>query len=103
MKPTWLMAERTLREISDEEEIWLTIRSILTVTRVAVLFGTIIVSEFFEQYYFLDLTIAIWSLIVGIPLFFFISVLILWGNKAFIPISPEEQMTTILRPILERT
>ena len=97
------MADRPLREISDEEEIWLTIRSILTVTRVAVLLGTIIVSEFFEQYYFLDLTIAIWSLIVGIPLFFFISVLILWGNKAFIPISPEEQMTTILRPILERT
>ena len=97
------MAERALREISDEEEIWLTIRSILTVTRVAVLLGTIIVSEFFEQYYFLDLTIAIWSLIVGIPLFFFISILILWGNKAFIPISPEEQMTTILRPILERT
>ena len=97
------MAERPLREISDEEEIWLTIRSILTVTRVAVLLGTIIVSEFFEQYYFLDLTIAIWSLIVGIPLFFFISFLILWGNKAFIPISPEEQMTTILRPILERT
>ncbi|MGB0780488.1 MAG: hypothetical protein ACPGQN_01780 [Candidatus Poseidoniaceae archaeon] len=97
------MAERPHREISDEEEIWLTIRSILTVTRVAVLLGTIIVSEFFEQYYFLDLTIAIWSLIVGIPLFFFISVLILWGNKAFIPISPEEQMTTILRPILERT
>lgn len=97
------MAEHPLREISDEEEIWLTIRSILTVTRVAVLLGTIIVSEFFEQYYFLDLTVAIWSLIVGIPLFFFISVLILWGNKAFIPISPEEQMTTILRPILERT
>ena len=97
------MAERPLREISDEEEIWLPIRSILTVTRVAVLIGTIIVSEFFEQYYFLDLTVAIWSLIVGIPLFFFISVLILWGNKAFIPISPEEQMTTILRPILERT
>ncbi len=96
------MAERPHREISDEEEIWLTIRSILTVTRVAVLLGTIIVSEFFEQYYFLNLTIAIWSLIIGIPLFFFISVLILWGNKAFIPISPEEQMSTILRPILER-
>ena len=97
------MAERNLREISDEEEIWLTIRSVLTVTRVAVPFGTILVSEFFEEYYFLDLTVAIWSLIVGIPLFFFISVLILWGNKAFIPVSPQEQMTTILRPILERT
>ena len=97
------MAERNLREISDEEEIWLTIRSVLTVTRVAVLFGTILVSVFFEEYYSLDLTVAIWSLIVGIPLFFFISVLILWGNKAFIPVSPQEQMTTILRPILERT
>jgi len=97
------MAERNLREISDEEEIWLTIRSVLTVTRVAVLFGTILISEFFEEYYFLHLTVAIWSLIVGIPLFFFISVLILWGNKAFIPVSPKEQMTTILRPILERT
>ena len=69
------MAERALGEISDEEEIWLTIRSVLTVTRVAVLLGTIIVSEFFEQYYILDLTVAIWSLIVGIPLFFLISVL----------------------------
>ena len=97
------MAERALGEISDEEEIWLTIRSVLTVTRVAVLLGTIIVSEFFEQYYILDLTVAIWSLIVGIPLFFFISVLILWGNKAFIPVSTQEQVSTILRPILERT
>ena len=97
------MAERTLPEKSDEEEIWLTIRSVLTVTRVIVLFGTIIVSELFEEYYFLDLTVAIWSLIIGIPLFFAISMLILWGNKAFIPVSPQEQMTTILRPILERT
>lgn len=97
------MAERLVHEKSDEEEIWLTIRSVLTFSRVIVLFGTIIVSELFEDYYFLDLTVAIWSLIVGIPLFFFISVLILWGNKVFIPVSTQEQMTTILRPILERT
>ena len=103
MKTRGTMGERILREISDEEEIWLTVRSVLTVTRVAVLFTTIIVSEFFEDYYILDLTVAIWSLIVGIPLFFFISVLILWGNKAFIPTSPQQEMTTILRPIMERT
>ena len=72
-------------------------------TRVLVLVGTILVSELFEDYYILDLTVAIWSLIVGIPLFFFISVLILWGNKAFIPVTTKEQVTTILRPILERT
>ena len=97
------MAETKLLGKSDEEEIWLTIRSVLTFARVVVLFGTIVVSELFEEYYFLDLTIAIWSLIIGIPLFFVISVLILWGNKSFIPIDPKEQMTTILRPILERT
>ena len=97
------MAETKLLEKSDEEEIWLTIRSVLTFARVVVLFGTIVVSELFEEYYFLDLTIAIWSLIIGIPLFFVISVLILWGNKSFIPVDPKEQMTTILRPILERT
>ncbi|DAC50217.1 MAG TPA: hypothetical protein D7H87_04345 [Candidatus Poseidoniales archaeon] len=97
------MAETKLLGKSDEEEIWLTIRSVLTFARVVVLFGTIVVSELFEEYYFLDLTIAIWSLIIGIPLFFVISVLILWGNKSFIPVDPKEQMTTILRPILERT
>ena len=43
------MAEKKLRGKSDEEEIWLTIRSVLTVTRVIVLFGTIIVSELFEE------------------------------------------------------
>ena len=96
------MAETKLLGKSDEEEIWLTIRSVLTFARVVVLFGTIVVSELFEEYYFLDLTIAIWSLIIGIPLFFVISVLILWGNKSFIPVDPKEQMTTILRPILER-
>lgn len=97
------MAETKLLGKSDEEEIWLTIRSVLTFARVVVLFGTIVVSELFEEYYFLDLTIAIWSLIIGIPLFFVISVLILWGNKSFIPVDPKEQITTILRPILERT
>ena len=97
------MAETKLLGKSDEEEIWLTIRSVLTFARVVVLFVTIVVSELFEEYYFLDLTIAIWSLIIGIPLFFVISVLILWGNKSFIPVHSKEQITTILRPILERT
>ena len=97
------MAETKLLGKSDEEEIWLTIRSVLTFARVVVLFGTIVVSELFEEYYFLDLTIAIWSLIIGIPLFFVISVLILWGNKSFIPVDPKEQMTKIRRQILQPT
>ena len=46
------MAETKLLGKSDEEEIWLTIRSVLTFARVVVLFGTIVVSELFEEYYF---------------------------------------------------
>ena len=37
------MAETKLLGKSDEEEIWLTIRSVLTFARVVVLFGTIVV------------------------------------------------------------
>ena len=43
------MAERALGEISDEEEIWLTIRSVLTVTRVAVLLGTYVGKNFIRH------------------------------------------------------
>ena len=97
------MPEQNHNDVSDQEEIWMSIRSILSILRVLVLISTIVVSEFFEDQYVFDLTVAIWSLIVGIPLFFLISLLILWGNKAFIPVSAKEQIDTVLRPILKRT
>ena len=97
------MPEQVQNDVSDQEEIWMSIRSILSVLRVLILISTIVVSEFFEDHYILELTVAIWSLIVGIPLFFLISLLILWGNKTFIPVSTKEQIDTVLRPILKRT
>ena len=97
------MPEQVQNDVSDQEEIWMSIRSILSVLRVLILISTIVVSEFFEDHYILDLTVAIWSLIVGIPLFFLISLLILWGNKTFIPVSAKEQIEAVLRPILKRT
>ncbi|MCH1443591.1 MAG: hypothetical protein L7U53_06955 [Candidatus Poseidoniaceae archaeon] len=97
------MPEQVQNDVSDQEEIWMSIRSILSILRVLILISTIVVSEFFEDHYILELTVAIWSLIVGIPLFFLISLLILWGNKAFIPVSTKEQIDTVLRPILKRT
>jgi hypothetical protein len=96
------MPEQKHNDVSDQEEIWMSIRAILSILRVLVLISTIVISEFFEDHYILDLTVAIWSLIVGIPMFFLISLLILWGNKAFIPVSAKEQIETVLRPILER-
>tara|TARA_B110001452_G_scaffold250637_1_gene239022 strand:- start:295 stop:588 length:294 start_codon:yes stop_codon:yes gene_type:complete len=97
------MPEQVQNDVSDQEEIWLSIRSILSLLRVLILISTIVVSEFFEDHYILELTVAIWSLIIGIPLFFLISLVILWGNKAFIPVSAKEQIETVLRPILKRT
>ena len=97
------MPEQNHNDVSDQEEIWMSIRSILSVLRVLILISTIVVSEFFEDHYILELTVAIWSLIIGIPLFFLISLLILWGNKTFIPVSTKEQIDTVLRPILKRT
>ncbi|RJU98274.1 MAG: hypothetical protein DWC00_00085 [Candidatus Poseidoniales archaeon] len=97
------MPEQIQNDVSDQEEIWMSIRSILSVLRVLILISTIVVSEFFEDHYILELTVAIWSLIIGIPLFFLISLLILWGNKTFIPVSTKEQIDTVLRPILKRT
>ncbi len=97
------MPEQVQNDVSDQEEIWMSIRSILSLLRVLILISTIVVSEFFEDHYILELTVAIWSLIIGIPLFFLISLVILWGNKAFIPVSKKEQIETVLRPILKRT
>jgi len=96
------MPEQNPSDVSDQEEIWMSIRAILSILRVLVLISTIVISEFFEDHYILNLTVAIWSLIVGIPMFFLISLLILWGNKAFIPVPAKEQIETVLRPILER-
>ncbi|MBL6882605.1 MAG: hypothetical protein ISR25_03210 [Candidatus Poseidoniaceae archaeon] len=97
------MPEQVQNDVSDQEEIWMSIRSILSLLRVLILISTIVVSEFFEDHYILEVTVAIWSLIIGIPLFFLISLVILWGNKAFIPVSTKEQIETVLRPILKRT
>lgn len=97
------MPEQVQNDVSDQEEIWMSIRSILSLLRVLILISTIVVSEFFDDHYILELTVAIWSLIIGIPLFFLISLVILWGNKAFIPVSTKEQIETVLRPILKRT
>ena len=96
------MPEQNHNDVSDQEEIWMSIRAIFSILLVLVLISTFVISEFFEDNYILDLTVAIWSLIVGIPMFFLISLLILWGNKAFIPVSAKEQIETVLRPILER-
>lgn len=86
---------------TDEEEIWGVVRVALSVSRVVVFLGIILVSEFLEEYFFNGLSIAIWSLIIGIPLFFVISVAIILGDAKFG--KSEDEETAVLRPIQQRT
>ena len=72
----------------------------MSVGRVVVFLGIILVSEFLEEYFFNGLSVAIWSLIIGIPLFFVISLAIILGDSKFSKDDKEE--TTVLRPIQQR-
>lgn len=85
---------------TDEEEIWGVVRAVLTISRIVVFVGIILVSEMLEEYFFGGLSVALWSLILGIPLFFAISVSIILGDSWFK--QPEEESTTVLRPIQQR-
>jgi|TARA_B110000459_G_scaffold138537_1_gene151128 hypothetical protein len=86
---------------TDEEEIWSVIRAVLNITRIVIFLSVILVSEMLEEYYFNGLSVAIWSLIIGIPLFLAVSVSILLGDSWF-P-KTEEEDTAVLRPIRQRT
>ena len=85
---------------TDEEEIWGVVRAILGVSRIVVFVGIIVISEMLEEYFFNGLSLGIWSLIIGIPLFVAISAVIIMGDKWFD--EDEEEKTAVLRPIQQR-
>ena len=96
------MPEQNHNDVSDQEEIWMSIRAILSILRVLVLISTIVVSEFFEDHYLFELTVAIWSLIIGIPLFIMLSISIIIGDRMVKKGDSSPQKTALLHPILER-
>ena len=58
---------------TDEEEIWSLIRLSLVLLRVVLFIAIIAVSELMESYYISNLSMALWAIIIGIPLFVLIS------------------------------
>ena len=78
-------------EISDAQEIWATIKTVLVILRVLLFVAIIAVSEILEDYFFKQLSLAVWSLIVGIPLFILLSVIIINGDKKFDPAADEKR------------
>ena len=89
-------------EISDSQEIWATIKTILVIIRVLLFVAIIVISEIMEQYFFRELSLSIWSLIIGIPLFILISVAIINGDKMFDTGVDEDATSTLKHPIQKR-
>tara|TARA_B100000900_G_scaffold126643_1_gene106926 strand:+ start:7584 stop:7901 length:318 start_codon:yes stop_codon:yes gene_type:complete len=87
-------------EKHDTEQIWITVRSLLGVLRVIIFVLIIAIAELMEEFFIGKLSLAIWSLIIGIPLFVLISVLIIMGNEYFL--EEKEEKTAVLRPIVKR-
>ena len=77
---------------TDEEEIWSLIRLSLVIA----------ISELMESYYISNLSMALWALIIGIPLFILISWGIVLGDRIIKKQAVNDEETAVLRPIQER-
>jgi hypothetical protein len=89
-------------EISDSQEIWATIKSVMVVTRILLFVAIIVISEIMEQYFFKGLSLSIWSLIIGIPLFILLSVAIISGDRKFDDSTDEDDSSVLKHPIHKR-
>ena len=87
-------------EVQETEQIWRTVRSFLGLMRVVIFILIIAIAELMEEFFIGKLSLAIWSLIIGIPLFILLSILIIMGNGYFL--DEKEKKTAVLRPILKR-
>ncbi|MBL6891728.1 MAG: hypothetical protein ISR22_06755 [Candidatus Poseidoniaceae archaeon] len=87
-------------KVQETEQIWRTVRSFLGLMRVVIFILIIAIAELMEEFFIGKLSLAIWSLIIGIPLFILLSVLIIMGNGYFL--DEKEKKTAVLRPILKR-
>jgi hypothetical protein len=72
-------------ESDDAREIWMLIRSWLTLFRVILVIAIIIIAEIFENQSMYNLSLSVWAIVVGFPLFLLISMVIIQGDKRFAP------------------
>ena len=89
-------------DLTDEDEIWSLIRFSLVVLRVLLFIAIIVISEIMESYFVYNLSMAIWSLVIGIPLFILISMGIILGDRFMQQEKTASTASAVLRPIQER-
>ena len=61
------------------------IRSWITIIRIFLVFAIIIVAEIFEEHSLLNISLSVWAIVVGFPLFLLLSMVIIQGDKRFAP------------------
>lgn len=79
----------------DAREIWLFVRSWFTIIRVILVIAIILVAEIFEDNSLYNLSLSVWAIIVGFPLFLIISLMIIQGDKKFAPDLDEKRLKRI--------
>ena len=72
-------------DTNDAREIWMLIRSWLTIFRVLLVIAIIIVAEIFEEVTLLNFSLSVWAIVIGFPLFLLVSMIIIQGDKRFAP------------------
>ena len=70
---------------NDAREIWMLIRSWLTIFRVLLVIAIIIIAEIFEEVTMFNFSLSVWAIVVGFPLFLLVSMVIIQGDKRFAP------------------
>jgi hypothetical protein len=80
---------------SDGREIWLMIRSWMTLFRVILVIAIIIIAEIFEEHEILNLSVSVWAIVIGFPTFFLMSITIIQGDKRFAPDLDEKRRKQI--------
>ena len=67
--------------MSDESAMWTSIRPMLVLGRIVMVMFIIAVGEIFDEVRVRGLSIGVWSLIAGIPLFLLVSMIITYGDR----------------------
>lgn len=66
---------------TDASAIWTSIRPLLVLGRIVMVAFIIIVGEIFDDIRVASLTIGVWALVLGIPLFLLISAIITYVDR----------------------
>ncbi|MGB1354194.1 MAG: hypothetical protein ACPG79_04030 [Poseidonia sp.] len=66
---------------SEAEAIWFSVRPVMLLLRVLLVVAVILIGEIFDDLRIQGLSIGVWALIAGIPLFLLVSMLIVYLDQ----------------------